>query len=357
MILKNFQVLAFKNADTIFVSKFNKLYEYKIGDQKPIEIFAFPIDVKTYISKFNVVLRRLFRIDIRYGIKLNSSQIALVYINKIYKLDFIHKRIVSSVDIPRGSRPLNIVQINGLNGFSDGFYFGEYFDNPQKSIVHIFEYINDELKIVYSFDENIINHIHNLIPDKINNCIWVLAGDFDDGAAIFKATDNFKNVERIVYGNQCFRSCVAFPTPKGLLYATDSQFEENSVRLLTNLSGKWESSFLFKINGSCIFGTQINDNFYFSTAVEAINSGNIIKKYLRNTRGPGIIKSQVEIVQCNLQENFKVVYTNKKDCLPFILFQFGNIIFPTGENYWNKLVFTSIATKNNDFSTEILNIE
>src|SRR5690606_24197021 len=140
--------------------------------------------------------------------------------------------------------------------------------------------------------------IHNLIPDRFRDCVWILAGDFDDSAAIYKATENFNKIEKIVSGHQEYRSCVAFPVEQGLLYATDSQFEQNSIRLLKeDTNKKWISEPLHYINGSCIFGALINNEYYFSTAVEAVNSGNKFQILLRNRRGPGILKNVVEIVK------------------------------------------------------------
>lgn len=356
VILKNYQVLAFKSGNICFVSKHNVVYEYKIGDKIPREIFRFSLDLRALLSRWSVVLRRLLRTDIRYAIKLDSEYLVLIYKGKLHKIDFTRGILVSSTKVPRGSRPLNMVHIKGLKGFKPGVYFGEYFSNPRKLTVNIYEYVNDEFNVIYQFGENLINHIHNLVCDEYRNCVWILAGDFGNGAAIFKATDGFKKVERIVFGSQIYRSCVAFPIKEGLLYATDSQFCQNSIRLLTVQSGKWDSKVLYHINGSCIYGTMINNDYYFSTAVEAINSGNILRKYLRNKRGPGILKNQTEIVRFCADGRLSKIYTNKKDWLPFLLFQFGNIIFPSGENRSDKLFFTPIATKSNDFSTEILNL-
>ena len=58
----------------------------------------------------------------------------------------------------------------------------------------------------------------------------------------------------------------------------------------------------------------------------------------------------------NSEGNISTVYENKKDKLPYILFQFGNILFPNGTNNTNKLVFTPIALKSNDFDTIIMDL-
>ena len=41
-------------------------------------------------------------------------------------------------------------------------------------------------------------------------------GDFEDAAAIFKATDNFNKIEKVIGGKQNSRGVIGFPTEKGL---------------------------------------------------------------------------------------------------------------------------------------------
>src|SRR5690606_22317341 len=148
--------------------------------------------------------------------------------------------------------PLQITKIEDLKGFNNGIYFGEYFGNPLKSSVKILQYKDNALDEVFVFPPGIINHIHNLVVDKYRDCIWLLAGDTDDSAAIYKIQNNFKDIERVVYGKQIYRSCVLFPLETGLLYATDSQYQTNSIRLLSRKAAGWESEHVFDINGPCI---------------------------------------------------------------------------------------------------------
>jgi hypothetical protein len=320
-------------------------------------LVALPKSIISHISFYSKTLRRLFRTDVRLGIKLSETTLLIVLNKSFYEIDIIKKSVEKSADIPIGSRPLNIVKIKDLESFEDGHFFGEYFSNPEMGGVSIYKYINRDLEKVYSFESKEINHIHNLIPDPFRNCVWILTGDFNKGAAIFKATNNFKNVEPIVRGKQEYRSCVAFPVKEGLIYATDSQFQENSIRLLSESeTNKWESKKIFAMNGPAIFGTKNKDTLIMSTSVEAINKGTLIQKLLRRKSGPGIIKDQSEIIIGNLIKGFSMVYNNKKDFLPFVLFQFGNIIFPTGQNDTDFLVYYTVGLRRNDLSTEILHL-
>jgi hypothetical protein len=359
IVLKNYFALTFRDKSTVFVSKLNKLYTIDVNGLKLEEVFRFESGLLTFLSSFSSLLRRLFRKDIRLAINLDEDNLLIVKDKKLYCLDTKKKVIKSRLPLPSGSRPLNVTKIESLLGFSDGVYFGEYFSNPHKLGVRIFKYsIKNTLELVYEFPLGTMNHIHNIVVDKYRNCLWLLAGDIDDGAAIYQIKDNFKSIVRVVYGHQHFRSCVLFPLKEGLLYATDSQYEPNSIRLLKETDKDlWVSEHIFNINGPCVFGTKIDDNYLFSTSVEGLNNGNMLKQFIRNKRGPGIDKNQSEIISGNLKSGFKSIYTNGKDIFPFVLFQFGNILFPNGDNESEKLIFTNIALKENDFSTIIMNYE
>lgn len=340
----------------VILSGISGLYTYNLINERLKKIYDFKLTFKSLLSYLGLPLRRLLRDDISIAISLDKENILYVKNRKIIALNISKSKINFEISIPRGSRPLNILKIESLNGFDDGIYFGEYFSNPEKKEVNIYKIENKELKSVFTFQKNTIDHIHNLIIDQKRNCIWILAGDFGTGAAIYQAKDNFKIVNKIVSGSQKFRSCVAFPIDEGLLYATDSQFESNSIKILYNKENNWVEKNIKTINGPCIYGTSINNKYYFSTSVEAINSGNLFQRLIRNKKGPGIIKNQSEIVSGDLVNGFKIIYENKKDRLPFILFQFGNILFPNGTNSTNKLIFTPIALKSNNFDTLIVDL-
>lgn len=352
--LKGFIVLAYRDENTIFLSKLNKVYLYDLNTEALKEIYAFQQKSKFLFSNLSFKIRRLLRADIRYGLTYSESELLLVYEGSFYLLDYRKAVIKDTVDIPRGNRPLNMQFVsNEISGFTDGLYFGEYFSNRSKEEASIYRYEKSKLVKVFTFSKGAINHIHNLIPDPFQNCVWILVGDFDSGAAIYRATDGFKKVELILGNSQQYRSCVAFPTDKGLLYATDSQFEKNNIRLLYKKDESWLTEVVYPLNGPSIFGTTFQNEFVFSTSVETINEGKIVK-YFRRKSGPGILKDQSEIVIGNLDNGFETCYINPKDILPFMLFQFGNILFPVGKNRTNSLCFTNVALKGNDLTTMIM---
>ena len=355
-ILKGLKALVIVK-NILILSNLRGLYQFDLESHKLKKIYNFKLSFFSILSMLGLPFRRLLRQDVSTAISIDSQNLLLVKNKKLASLNLSNSTINFEINIPKGSRPLNLIKISSLNGFNDGIYFGEYFSNPSKEEVRIFRIKDEKLETVFTFKKNIIDHIHNLIVDKIRNCIWILAGDFGTGASIFQARDDFKTVNKVAGGLQKFRSCVAFPIEEGLLYATDSQFEQNSINILYQKNNKWLDKKVKNINGPSIFGTSINDKYFFSSSVEAINSGNLFRKLTRNKKGPGILKNQSEIICGNVKSGFETVYVNEKDALPFILFQFGNILFPNGTNKTDQLIFTPVALKINDFDTRIIDLK
>lgn len=147
---------------------------------------------------------------------------------------------------------------------------------------------------------------------------------------------------------------MAFPCQQGMIYATDSQLERNYIYLLHEEGGKWESTKLHEINGSCIYGCKVGKYFVFSTSTEpGMEKKSTIHSLLDREPGPGILKNESHLLL--LDENLKLTILDKKkkDWLPYRLFQFGTLMFPSGDNQSNYLFSYSVANIGNDLSTEV----
>lgn len=255
-----------------------------------------------------------------------------------------------------GRGPLSFSVIEGVPGFEDGIYFGEYFGNRQREPVHVYKRGEDAgWTVAYSFAAGEINHVHGLVPDPQRGCIWLLAGDFEHSASIWMVKDGFSQVEPILRGEQAHRACVAFPIEQGLLYATDTQITRNTIRLLVQRDGGWVSEPLLDINGSCIYGCELRDYFVFSTATEPSDQkGNPFVALLDRRPGPGIIENKSDVVVVSKADlSSRILFSKVKDFLPYRLFQFGAIQFPHGVARDNTLFAYSVGNKVNDLATEV----
>ena len=309
-----------------------------------------PLGKKEKILGGNRILSRFFRFGVRTAISINESDIILNMGNVLFELNTELGSISNGFVSNDGARPLILTFIDGVKGFKDGIYFGGYLGNVNKKPVRIYRRESvDHWEVVYTFPQGAINHVHNLVADPYRNCLWAFTGDFDESAAIWKITDDFGKVERILCNNQKYRGCVAYALPEGLLYATDAPFADNYIYMMN--TDNYEVKEVFPMGGSCIYGCKWKDRYVFSSTVEGDGRNMSRMEWLfTRKRGAGIKDNYVHMYVGNLQEGFKEIYKEKKDGMPFYTFQFGVFKFPNGKNDTDTLYFYPVATKKNDLN-------
>ena len=353
IILKGYRPLCYMGTSILLLSKRNVLYCYNMKEDSYEKICSYKISFLFRLLSVFSLTRRLLRIEFRYGLELDGRRYLVVYKNSVLILDMIDKSIREQ---EVGERGLSFAKIENVQGFENMICFGDYKENFSKDEISINSFINNQWRKVYTFKKGEIEHVHAIIPDPINSRVWILTGDFGDSACIWLAEENFSKVRPIVRGSQMFRSCVAFPLDGGLLYATDSQMEENFINFLQpNFFGGFDLKVICSINGPCIYGTRLKDDFVFSTSVEPFNGLgkiDITKGLLLRNPGIGIKSPHSEILKLNRAFEVKKLYSNQKDNWPFI-FQFGAVTFPTDNYDNNDLVFYNVSLKNNNNCTEI----
>lgn len=330
-------------------------YFYVFNGDKLEKTFQFPICKTEQLFGGIKLLYRLFRFGIRASIAIDENHILLSKGNYLFELDLFSKQLSTGFFIGTGIRPLIFSVVNGIQGFDDCILFGGYLGNREKKPVHIFKRTSvDKWEIVYTFEQGAINHVHNIVADPYRQCLWAFTGDFDEASAIWKITDNFKKVERVWGNDQQYRACVAFPVKDGLLYATDAPFTKNFIYFL-NLDTV-ELKRIASIDGSCIYGCQVNDKYVFSSAVEPDGRDSSLLKLLTSRqRGAGIKDMYAHLYCGNLEKGFKEIYKEKKDMWPY-LFQFGVFRFPYGNNKTNILYFQPVGTNRNDLNLLTLDL-
>lgn len=293
-------------------------------------------------------LSRLFRFGIRAAIALDNDHVLLSRGNVVQELNLFSRELSQGRNCDDGVRPLIFTEVKSIASFDDGIYFGGYLGNKGKKPVSIYHRTGvDQWEVVYTFPQGTINHVHNVVADPYRQCLWVFTGDFDEAAAIWKVTDGFKKVERVACNDQKYRACVVYALQEGLLYATDAPFADDFIYLLN--PDTLETKELFPIHGSCIYGCQWKNKYVFSSTVEGDGRNNTRWQfYFGRKRGAGIKDDYVHMYMGNLQEGFKEIYKEKKDCMPYYTFQFGVFKFPYGVNNTDTLYFQPVATKKND---------
>jgi hypothetical protein len=353
-VIKNYKPL-FIDENILIISKYDTLFFMDITNFQKEKLITLPNSLIKKIFQSNKYFFRLLRCGVRSALKLNC-EVFINHNNCIYRYNILEKKLYKEMIINNGHGPLTLIYIEEILSFDKTIYFGEYFNNPGKECVKIYKrnLRNFKWEVVYEFPRGSINHIHALIPDKYNDCVWILTGDCDKASGIWMAINNFKKVQPIFIGLQQYRSCVAFPTPEGLLYATDSQFGKNTINFIHICKNSYFIEKLYKINGSCIYGCKVRKYFVFSTSTEPyFPESKYFLNILSRKSGPGINRNESDIILLDEDMNMRIVSSNAKDFLPYILFQFGTVMFPNGKNDTNILYSYSIANKINDLSLEI----
>lgn len=234
--------------------------------------------------------------------------------------------------IVQGTRPLHICST------PDGrCFWGEYFDNPHRDQVHIYASSDGGCTwdIAYTFAHGAIRHIHNIVYDRLDDCLWILTGDNRAECRILRASCDLRTVEVVLAGTQQARAVALVPTRDALYFASDTPFETNYVYRMDRAGNITR---LAALSSSSIYGCSVGNSLFFSTMVEPSTVN----------RDP-----HVRIFGSTDGERWQPLLSWQKDRLPAGLFQYGNALFADGENTSNYLAISTVAVSGADLETSL----
>lgn len=261
------------DGSSLYIQRKNKIYKIDNAVEQHIIDISMPLWKNILI---NVRLfQRLLRTDIRTGIVCGNT-FFYAFSGNLYSYHLVNHESRKELAFRNGMRaPLVFTDISGIKGFDDQVCFGEYFSNKDREAVNIWSNRGGKWEIVYSFPQNTIRHIHGIVTDQYRNCVYVLTGDNDAESAIWKAENNFENVNKLIWGDQQARCCVLQPRKDCIVYATDSEYEQNKVyKVAVRENGKTEREIVSNLSGSVIYGLVMEENkMIFSTTVEPSKGG------------------------------------------------------------------------------------
>ncbi|MGA8299527.1 MAG: hypothetical protein WB817_08575 [Terriglobales bacterium] len=236
----------------------------------------------------------------------------------------------------RGTRPLHITAVP-----SGSVYWGEYFDNRERSEVHIYSSADrgESWHVAYTFPAGAIRHVHNIVYDRWADCLWILTGDEGDECKVLCASCDLRSMEIIFAGRQQARAVAAIPMPDALYLSTDTPFEENHILRVDRSGGVHE---IASLASSSIFGCRVGHVLFFSTMVEPSAQNQ---------------SREVHIVGSADQLDWRVLARWQKDSWPMRYFQYGNALLPDGENTTNFLAATTVAVEQDDLVTTLWDLE
>jgi hypothetical protein len=274
---------------------------------------------------------RLFRDGFHALAVLDSSAVVAAVPGAIVTLSTNEKQFRITHRITRGTRPLHITAVPG-----GPVLWGEYFDNPSRDEVHIYASTDAgaHWNVAYTFSRGEIRHVHNIVHDPWENCLWILTGDYGDECRILRASCDLSQIDVVLQGNQQARAVALIPADDGVYFSSDTPLGANFI---FHLDRRGALSKLKEINASSIFGCRVASSFFFSTMVEpsAINTDREVRIY--GSDG----------------DSWNSLLSWRKDRWPMRLFQYGNAFLPDGNNATEFLAVSTVAVESDDMVTSL----
>ncbi|HEX6821034.1 MAG TPA: hypothetical protein VF123_03170 [Candidatus Sulfotelmatobacter sp.] len=289
------------------------------------------------LSVLNRLTARLCRDGFHALAFLPSGTIAVAVPGAIATIKANETKFRRTFTIVRGSRPLHMTAVPGGR-----FFWGEYFDNAARDEVHIYGSADGGMSwdVAYTFPKRAIRHVHNIVHDPWQECLWVLTGDYGDECRILRASYDFTSLEVVLQGKQQARAVAAVPTEDGLYFASDTPLEQNYIY---HLGREGTLSRLARVSGSSIYGCRVGSQVFFSTMVEPsdINRDPMVRIYG---------------AQVNHPQRWEPLLSWRKDRWPMKFFQYGNAFLPDGTNRTQYLALTTVAVESDDMVTSIYSV-
>ncbi len=307
------------------------------------------------LSKYRI-LQRMLRLAPRCGIFVSESIAIISFYGYVIRIEIEENKIEIEHQFRKDmNNPLTFCKLAGIEGFGDGVYYGEYFGNAKEEEVRIYRRTDEgKWAVAYCFPSGTVRHIHNIVGDCQNKCVYVLAGDEDRQSAIWKFMDNFKSYEIIGGGSQQYRACVGYSFKAGFFYATDSPLEKNHIYYMKEFGIKPES--VLEIEGPCIYGRKIGEELYaLSTSVEPDSRIKGLRYMLSYRKGKGVKSYNSKVYIGNPERGFVEILSAKKDIFPMLLFGFGTFLFPNVTV--GELIITGQSLKRYDGKTISINTD
>lgn len=338
-----------QSGDTLICQKSNSIIEMDLNTKSSNILFSLPGSLVVQIMRSINLLSRFFRKNVIWLVRLDSYGYIFSDRTGVYYSD-IEGTIHKELDFKDNKYLFKPCLINGIKGFDDGIYAGEYYSNPNFLSTKIwFRKPDGEWLSIYKFPCGEINHIHGLYSDKEEECIWIMTGDFGEAPSLWRATNNFKHVEKATPSEQKYRACWMMKIQNIMYWASDTQLEQNSVYKAIIHEKNIEPVVVRNISGSSIYSTDLFDRLAFSTTLEPEKAdrknwwmwfdSKPAKVFDKDGANVYVLENTGEVI-CILK--------NEAHILPLRLFEYPTYLFPYNEVQTNYLTCYGRSVKKDD---------
>lgn len=217
-------------------------------------------------------------------------------------------------------------------GPDDTVLFGEYGSGGGRAVrLYASRDRARSFQIVHTLEKGSVLHVHNLVYDPGLDHYWVLAGDHDHEPGIGILSADLQHFEWFLKGKQVYRAVEVFDLGDRLVYATDTEMEQNGLISLDKATGRHER--LRDFPGSCIYACRFGGLYAIATSVEP--------SPVNHTRDATLWVSRNA-------EDWSQLYSARKDAWSADYFQFGSIVLPVGHSERETLLFSGQALRGID---------
>lgn len=142
--------------------------------------------------------------------------------------------------------------------------FGEYFDNPRRTAVHLYGTRDGggSWQVMHRWPPGTIRHVHAIQRDPFTNSLWICVGDTDAESHIYQTFDHGQQLEVIGSGSQQWRTCSLLFSKDHILWASDTARKVESRGIYRLTRGARVPEQLVATCGPVELGVKVDDQLF-----------------------------------------------------------------------------------------------
>lgn len=283
-------------------------------------VCSLPIPALQRVWASSPLVRRALRAGIHHVVEV-SERLIVFASSRIYVFNRHAGFFNPTPSLIEGSRPLAVCDSNGT------LYYGQYCGNPDRNPVHILRSTDGGSTWSSACVLPDVRHIHGVFHDPVENALWVTTGDENAESRILMSRDGLRTFTVVAAGTQQTRAVQLLFTDEHVYFGSDSPRERNHIYRIRRSDRSITR--LVEVDGSVFYGSASSLGLFFSTACE-----------------PSRVNSERSATLWHSPdgEHWSAVMSFRKDLLPSKLFQYGQILFPRGQQPEGRIWITPFAT-------------
>ncbi len=236
------------------------VYQLKKGSDKFIRVAHVPTGPSPFWLRNFTILRRItIRPECVEMVVTGKGDISALSAGRMWHLGAGKKAFKETLRLAHYGFGDQGIRNDGIVCVDDStLYFGEYFQNPEKTKVRIFKSVNYGRSwfVAYEFRPGQIRHIHAVQQDTFSKGLWVCTGDKDEESSVLYSRDAFRSLDTLGHGSQQWRVCQLVFTEDAVYWGTDTGEKDFAgIYRWDRLNN--EIAKVQQIDGAMFFGTRL----------------------------------------------------------------------------------------------------